>query len=289
MNENLKKLGSLLELVDTKSKIDEFVNAFAGIITFLQKSQNESSESFREAAMGLQMLLEQCKKALQEENVSEVKKIKLELTSALIDLRNQVQTALNTIHNSLDGKEGPVGPVGAIGPAGPMGAAGKDGSPDTGEQIVEKINGSEATIKKERVEGLLDAIRNIAHGVASVGITTAHFLKNGSFIGRAKNINFIEGSSATLNMYQTGDQMNVSISSTAGGGGTAVAEEVPTGSINGSNTAFTIAHTPLASTFKLYLNGAREQNGTDYTLSGTNITFTTAPLTGSILFVDYSY
>ncbi len=161
---------------------------------------------------------------------------------------------------------------------------------DTPDEIVNKVNSSEKLITKDKIEGLAD-IERIAKNnqVPSVGITTTIFSKNGSLVGRAKNINIIEGSQMSVNMYQIGDTMNISFTSTAsGGGGTAVPEETPTDT--GDHINFTIAHTPLAGTFKLYRGGARQQSGgVDYTLSGTTITLVNILQTGEVLLADYIY
>ena len=68
-----------------------------------------------------------------------------------------------------------------------------------------------------------------------------------------------------------------------------VTEETPSGSINGSNTAYTLANTPTSGTLKLYLNGIRLKSGAgnDYTLSTNTITMTTAPISGDVLLADY--
>lgn len=66
-------------------------------------------------------------------------------------------------------------------------------------------------------------------------------------------------------------------------------DETPTGTIDGSNTAFTISKTPATGSLKVYLGGVRQRVTEDYTFSGRTITFTTAPLTGSILLVDFRY
>lgn len=68
-----------------------------------------------------------------------------------------------------------------------------------------------------------------------------------------------------------------------------VTEETPSGSINGSNTTFTLANTPTTGTVKLYLNGVRQKSGAgnDYTISTTTITMTTAPVSGDVLLADY--
>jgi hypothetical protein len=68
-----------------------------------------------------------------------------------------------------------------------------------------------------------------------------------------------------------------------------VFNEAPTGSINGSNTTFTLANTPTSSTISLYQNGIRLKPGAgnDYTVSGATITMITAPMTGDYLSADY--
>lgn len=68
-----------------------------------------------------------------------------------------------------------------------------------------------------------------------------------------------------------------------------VDKEIPSGSINGSNTAFTLANSPVAGSEHLYLNGVLQESGAgnDYTISGANITMLTAPLTGEKLRVSY--
>lgn len=68
-----------------------------------------------------------------------------------------------------------------------------------------------------------------------------------------------------------------------------VDKEVPSGSINGSNTAFTLANTPVAGSEHVYINGilAESGAGNDYTISGANITMLYALQTGEKLRVSY--
>lgn len=63
--------------------------------------------------------------------------------------------------------------------------------------------------------------------------------------------------------------------------------ETPTGSVNGSNTNFTLANTPKTGSVKVFLNGVRQKVTTDYTISGTTITFLVAPATNDIILCDY--
>jgi hypothetical protein len=81
----------------------------------------------------------------------------------------------------------------------------------------------------------------------------------------------------------------------SGGGGVLPSfsdSEVPSGSINGSNTTFTLANSPSpAASLDLSLNGLLMKSGTDFTLSGNTISFLIAstPQTGDILVASYRY
>ena len=68
-----------------------------------------------------------------------------------------------------------------------------------------------------------------------------------------------------------------------------VDKEIPSGSINGSNTAFTLANTPTSGSEHVYLNGMLQESGAgnDYTISGASITMLSAPLTGEKLRISY--
>jgi len=75
-----------------------------------------------------------------------------------------------------------------------------------------------------------------------------------------------------------------------GGGGTAlfVVREIPTGVINGTNTVFTLAYTPIVNTEQIYLNGLlQDTHGIDYSISGATITFLIPPLTGDRVLATY--
>jgi len=80
----------------------------------------------------------------------------------------------------------------------------------------------------------------------------------------------------------------------AGGGLTSsnfVIGETPSGTIDGSNTNFTLANTPTAGTERVFVNGVRMRSGAgnDYTISGGTITFLTGaiPQTDDVILVDY--
>jgi hypothetical protein len=65
--------------------------------------------------------------------------------------------------------------------------------------------------------------------------------------------------------------------------------ETPTGAIDGSNTSFTLANTPITGKQQVQLNGLvlRSGAGNDYTISGSTITMLYAPVSGDYLAVTY--
>jgi hypothetical protein len=69
--------------------------------------------------------------------------------------------------------------------------------------------------------------------------------------------------------------------------GNFVTRETPSGTINGSNVSFTLAFTPTVGTETVYLNGLEQNLTTDYTISGSTITYGVAPISGDILRVSY--
>lgn len=75
----------------------------------------------------------------------------------------------------------------------------------------------------------------------------------------------------------------------AGTWGTAkTSDNTLSGAVNGSNTIFTILAPINSNTERIYVNGQRmDKDNGDYTISGSTITLTTAPPTGSVIICDY--
>lgn len=65
--------------------------------------------------------------------------------------------------------------------------------------------------------------------------------------------------------------------------------EVPSGTIDGTNAAFTTANAFISGKLQVFLNGVLQEvgGGNDYTVSGQTITFTTAPYVGDKIAVNY--
>jgi hypothetical protein len=65
-------------------------------------------------------------------------------------------------------------------------------------------------------------------------------------------------------------------------------QEIPSGTVNGSNVTFTLAHTPYSqNAVILFVDVVPQIAGTDFTISGVTITMTVAPATGQQLSAFY--
>jgi hypothetical protein len=83
-------------------------------------------------------------------------------------------------------------------------------------------------------------------------------------------------------------------SASAGTPGTLVTGETPTGTINGTNKAFTLANTPITGAVVLLYKPLNQPvqfliYGIDFTMSGAVATLNVAPLTGSSLLAVYTH
>lgn len=145
----------------------------------------------------------------------------------------------------------------------------------SGNTLQKDVNGLKVNPTLTLTNLTLDPGSGTASQLSSDGV-------GGLNIGSYANIN-VEGLSALRSFYLP-NRTGVFILDTS-----YIAEEVPTGTINGSNTAFTLANTPVAGSVVLYLNGIRLRSGAgnDYTISGANITMLYAPATGDVLIATY--
>ena len=68
-----------------------------------------------------------------------------------------------------------------------------------------------------------------------------------------------------------------------------VVRETPSGSVNGTNTGFTLAFTPVSGSESVFLNGILQEPGTgnDYTIASDAITFLFTPVSGDKIRVSY--
>jgi hypothetical protein len=136
-------------------------------------------------------------------------------------------------------------------------------SKDTPDEIVAKINTKPNSIKPEIIIGWNELERKVlANATAPKGDFDVR-------IGVSKT--------ELKNRYYTKDEVDEIVSSVTGGGGTWYNEAV-TGTVNGSNDTFTLSNVPVSPNSLILSIGRQIQiQGVDYSLSGSTITYTTAP------------
>ena len=103
---------------------------------------------------------------------------------------------------------------------------------------------------------------------------------NGAFAGITSALNFKNGTNTTVTVVPTPQGVGLDVTVNTSGSG--LSKEIPTGTINGSNTVFTVQN----KTKLLFLNGAyQSDSGVDYTLTGSSapftITYVIAPVSSS--------
>lgn len=174
------------------------------------------------------------------------------------------------------GPQGDKGESGTPGKAGERGPKGDAGSPDTGESIVAKLRSLESD-KRLSYEDLKDRPNFETYrgrGVASKDYATSELTDvsmQGIIAGQVlqwDGLKFIPYTPSATSFNQVfGENLT----------------------IQGFGPAFTLAHTPIAGSVRLYRGGAYQQLGVDYTITGDTITLTNALVSGEVLLVDYNY
>lgn len=185
-----------------------------------------------------------------------------------------------------DGKDGAMGPQGVRGPQGPAGSDGKNGT--DGREGKAGKNGTAPTLEevaaavlKEITSGkklTVDHIDGLAVGLAQL----KDFLARGGYRGGGDTV--AAGTNVTITTDVNGHK---TINASGGGSGNAVYGENLTP--QGPGTVYTLAHTPLVGTVRLYRGGAYQQAGTDYTIVGGIITLAVATQSGEVLLADYFF
>ncbi len=220
-----------------------------------------------------------------------------EFAKALTDLRGSIGARLSELRgedgkNGLPGATGPQGERGERGINGVNGKDGKngrdgnDGSPDMAEDVRNKLEllSGEDRLKIEAILGLREALDALERATSTFGGGGAN-----NFVGGTALSNLVDVDLAGILAGQSikWDGVRFIPYTPAGGGNTSVYEEAPTDS--GDQTNFTLAHTPVASTLRLYRGGARLQYGIDYTLAAATITLVNILISGEILLADYEH
>ena len=186
-----------------------------------------------------------------------------EKLNELVDER--VEEAVSKQLSELRGPQGDFGPQGPIGDMGEQGLRGEKGEQGEqgergpiGPQGKPGLPGRDGKNGKDGKDGSPDKAEEIRNKLQSL-----------------RGIDRLDAS-AIKNLPKGGGVLR--------GGGAALTFEVPSGAVNGSNTAYTLSVTPKASLLLFFVNGQLlRAGGEDYSFSGRTVTVNTPPPTGSII------
>lgn len=135
--------------------------------------------------------------------------------------------------------------------------------------------GSANTFTNKAISGSTNTITNVPLSTAVTGVLP---VANGGTGTSSPGL--VQGTNITI----TGAWPNQTINSSGGGSGLTasnfVFNEIPSGTINGTNVTFTFANTPTTGTVSIYQNGLllNPSNATKgYSIAGNTLTFITAP------------
>lgn len=159
--------------------------------------------------------------------------------------------------------------------------------------------GSTSLVQGETPGGSVNG-SNTAYTTASVFATgSLRVYLNGQRLTAGSGNDYVETTQGFTMQYApaTGDVMlidyNITNTAFVIGSNSIIVQETPTGSVNGSNTSFTVLQSKyVANTLEVFLNGVEQTRGVDYTETtpGSGIfTFTAAPFTGDIVRVSYQF
>jgi hypothetical protein len=272
LDNKMDRAESVFRLIHDSLTKQDFIDAFKVVLDQINELKNYNEEELVKFKDKWQELCDEMREANTEDMESQRSDLSLEvernIDKAIEMLQEKIDLHMETIR---DGKDGRDGRDGQDGRDGRDGTDGVDGSPDTGDDIILKINESEFLIDRSRIEGIEDIEARIeAAGSKGGGVRIgwgAHpirILDENTVIEKvARTIKFAgAGVSAARNAE------GVVVVTISGGASSSLTVIDATGTIDDSNTSFTFDSEPTL----VNVNGAFYKHGGGVTISGTSVT-----------------
>ncbi len=293
---NYKSLEKLLALMDTNAMShSEFVKAFEVVMQMVRDLKVSNEKEFTLMRDALDTLSQK----LKADNGADAQEMRSLCESMMADWAAKIEMKVLEMDAKMDAVQD-----------GEPGEPGKDARPEdvapfvvplvlaalppdveeTGDEIIAKINAASDLIEPGSVRGLAELERTVGENSVKSGGRSgwgAHPLTIqglGTLVDKnTRVINFTGEVSVTRSPSGV---VTVAIGS---GAGTDVSGEDVSSQAPG--TTFTLAHTPVTGSVKVFRGGNRQNPGAlnDYTISGKIITFNTTVSLGEIILIDYVY
>lgn len=290
----MEKMAAIFKIVQDSMTKEEFVAAFEVLRKKVVAMQSSNEADFKL----MQGALDALSAKLKADNSDDSQAIQKACDEMMKKCEMQMEQMMALVRNLEDGEDGEDGADADPAAVVPLVlAALPPDIEETGDQIIEKINGASELIAKSAVEGMEELEKAVAEKTGNttrIGWGAHPITVQGLGITIDKNtriINF-KGTAVSSVVRRPDGVIDVTLTQGGGSSGTLVQEEIPTDS--GNHINFTLAHTPLTGTFYLWRGGARQQSiGTspDFMQTGTALTLTNAlnVAEGETLLVSYQY
>lgn len=268
MSESERKLARVQKMLEDSIKQvsdgltkEEFIEAFGVVSEAIEKLREDNQEEFMLMKGALDAVSERTKK----KTSSDIEQLRTDMRAALT-LVASMQKRVRELKDGEKGEKGDKGDPGKDGRDGERGERGPEGKPG-------KAGASGTTLR----------VGWGAHPVQIQGL--------GIVIDKNTRVINFKGNGISSVSRRKDGVVEVDISG-GGSGGTLVSEEIPTDS--GDHINFTLAHTPIAGTLRIYRGGARQASigsSPDFTATGDDLVLAVALNTaeGEVLFADYEY
>lgn len=273
-NKNLERIEKIQSLLNDGVSKDEFERALEELLNLFLKLDKRYSTVIDALEGTHTKSLDDLKSKVDHVFVGErVDQLSAESRDMLTRVDNLLTRAEETIARVKDGKPGPKGDKGDTG----VGLRGRDGSPDTPEQVRNKLARltGDDRLDISTIKGLTEELQKLRQAMATrgqVGWGAHPLVVQDSGVVKSKiarNINFGTGLSVTVNSSGV-----ITVS------GTSTGYQAPTsGTINGTNTVFVFASEPNV----IIVDGGRTMqktsgDGTVNWTGTTTITLSVAPV-----------
>lgn len=244
--EQLKKLGKIFntDKVLTTEDMQELLKGILAIMASFKKDNEvlnkETKKEVKDVFEAVVKKHKESEASISEADKKSRKEAKAELDSAVKECKKIMQKILDMKpKDGVDGEDG------------------EDGSPDTGLEIVDKLEGLKdgEKLSINAIDELAEILEELSKKIKEIG--SAPSTGGGRVVG-GRVIRFID-------------------------------DETPVGTVDGVNADFKTTKTPQTGSLKVYRNGSRMRVTEDYTFSYRTITFINVPQVGEIILVDYRY
>lgn len=270
-DKEIKKLENVLKLINGSVSADDLVEILETFIDVIK----EGNEETQAEVSGLKAQIEDTDNKI----ANSASLVQSRMLEALYEAKGELEERLSQLQlkHGKDGEDGEDADEEAILrrlikaiPA-PL-----QGSPDTGEEIINKINNDDSVkINIDKVDGIEELKKEFSGKGVHFGNKAVYLFIDGVKKGLLNSFNIKAGTNVTIGHSVVNGLDTLTFNSTGGSGFT----ELPaTGTVNGSNTVFTFTQVPTYIVVDgVWLKATDSNGGVQWSNVSTTITMVSAP------------